>query len=82
MQKKSCHLQVQILCFIFSYLYSLYLLHVLVVLADFKFYLEHEWGSVFQSCLLPNFGGNTLGFSPFKIMSDVGFLYIAFIMLT
>lgn len=79
---KSYHLQVQILCFIFSYLYSLYLLHVLVVLADFKFYLVHEWGSMLQSCLIPDFGGNALSFSPFRMMSDVAFLYIPFIMLT
>lgn len=64
------------------FLLALYLLHVLVVLADFRFYLEQEWGRVLQSCLIPNFGGNGLSFSPFRMMSDVGFLYIAFIMLS
>ena len=39
-----------------------------------------RYGEYGQPCLVPDFSGITLSFSPFNLMLAVGLLYIAFIM--
>ena len=49
------------------------------LVGNFKFYIEwieREWAA----CLVPDFSGIALSFSPFNLMLAIGLLYIAFIM--
>ena len=41
--------------------------------------MEEVWRG--QSCLVPDFSGIAMSFSPFSLMLAVGLLYIVFIML-
>ena len=40
--------------------------------------IEEIWSG--QPCLVPDFRGNALSFSPFSLMLAIGLVYIAFIM--
>ena len=53
----------------------------LIALARILSTILHRYGESGQPCLIPDFSGITLSFSPFSLMLAVGLLYIAFIML-
>ena len=50
----------------------------LIVLARISRTLLNRYGESRQPCLVPDFNGIPLSFSPFNLMLAIGLLYIAF----
>ena len=74
----SCHLQQWEFCFFFSNLNSFYFLFSLISVAKTSKTMMNSSGKSGQPCLVPDFRGNVLNFSPFRVYVCCGFIIYNF----